>query len=244
MISFMCPQCNRRCKSLSGLTRYRNSAHRDDSRLAVPVTELRRDYHPSLNGTYNVFTITLFSFFEGQRCDSDGVFLSPDAPPELQTTKASDDWSPFPSRAGLELAEFLFAEAELSQKKIDKLLELWAATLVPHGDFPPISTHQNLHRQIDAITLGDVSWESASLKYEEPLPKVTRIPEWMTKGYDVWYRDPRKVIRNMLARADFDGHIDYTAYREFDGEKRQYGNMMSGDWSWRQSVRPTYLTFP
>ena len=229
MISFMCPQCGRRCKSLSGLTRHRNSAHGSDPRLNIPVTELRRIYHPNLNGTYSALIVTLFSFFEGQRCDQRGTFLPPEAPPEPPTTKADDDWSPFTSRVGFELAEFLFAEAELSQKKIDKLLELWAATLAPHGDSPPIIDHQDLHRQIDAIGLGDVQWESASLKYNRPLPKTTRSPEWMTTEYDVWFRDPREVVKNILASPDFEGQIDYVAYQEFDGEQRQYGNVMSGD---------------
>ena len=139
--------------------------------------------------------------------------------------------------------EFLFTEAELSQKKIDKLLELWAATLVPHGDTPPITTHQDLHRQIDTLELGNVRWENAPLKYDGPIPKTTRVPEWMTREHDVWYRNPREVIKNMLASTDFDGHIDYAAYQEFNGEKRQYGNMMSGDWSWRQSVRPAHSRF-
>ena len=151
--------------------------------------------------------------------------------------KVDGDWSPFASRAGFELVEFLFTEAELSRKKIDKLLELWAATLVPYNDSPPTTNHQHLHQQIDAIELGDVRWENATLKFEGPLPKTTRPPEWKTTGYDVWFRNPREVIKNMLARTDFDGHINYAAYQEFNGEKRQYGNMMSGEWSWQQSVR-------
>ena len=60
MLSFVCPQCGRRCKNFSGLTRHRNSAHKDDSRLAIPITELRRVYHPNLDGTYNPLHITLF----------------------------------------------------------------------------------------------------------------------------------------------------------------------------------------
>jgi len=183
-----------------------------------------------------LLALRLCSSSEGWCCDRHGRFLPPEAPPEPVTTKGDDDWAPFTSRAGFELAEFLFAEAELSQKKINKLLELWAATLAPHGDSPPIANHHDLHQQIDAIKLGNVQWESASLKYDRPLPKTTRPPEWMTAKYDVWYRDPHKVVKNMLANPDFDGHIDYVAYQEFDGEKRQYGNMMSGDWSWQQSV--------
>ena len=232
----MCPQCNWRCKNLSGLTRHQNSAHRDDPGLCVPVIELQRTYHPSLNGTYNSLDVTLSSSSEGRRCDGHGTFLPPEAPPEPLTTNVNDDWAPFTSQAGFELAEFLFAEAELSQKKIDKLLELWAATLIPHGDSPPIANHQDLHKQIDAIELGNVQWESTPLKYDHPLPTTTRPPEWMTAEYDVWYRDPHKVVKNMPANPDFDRHIDYVAYREFDGERRQYGNMMSGDWAWRQSV--------
>ena len=101
--------------------------------------------------------------------------------------KADDDWSPFTSRAGFKLTEFLFAKAELSQKKINKLLELWAAMLAPHDDSPPVTNHQDLHQQIDAIELGNIQWESASLKYDHPLPTTTRPPEWMTTEYDVWY---------------------------------------------------------
>ena len=186
-------------------------------------------------------TLLPFSSSKGWRCGRRGTFVSPEALPEPLTMKADNDWSPFTSRAGFELAEFLFAEAELSQKKIDKLLELWAATLAPHDDSPPVTNHQDLHRQIDAIELGNIWWESASLKYDRPLPTTTRPLEWMTTEYDVWYRDPHKVIKNMLANPDFDGHINYMAYQEFDGEKRQYGNMMSGDWSWRQSVRLSTL---
>lgn len=94
----------------------------------------------------NPLSITLFLFFKGWPCDEHDIFLSPNDPPGgILTTKADDNWFPFMSWAGFELTEFLFTEAELSQKKIDKLLELWAATLIPHTDSPPITDHQNLH---------------------------------------------------------------------------------------------------
>ena len=57
MLSFTCPQCDRRCKSLSGLKRHQISIHGNDPRLSIPVTELRRTYHPTLNGTYNLLDI-------------------------------------------------------------------------------------------------------------------------------------------------------------------------------------------
>ncbi|KAF9778110.1 hypothetical protein BJ322DRAFT_1014885 [Thelephora terrestris] len=235
-MSLTCPQCSWRCKSFSGLRRHQNSLHRDDPGLTIPVTELRREYHPDLNSTYTtIHTTPQFSTATGQRCDRHGASIPQNAPPEVPTIKVDTDWSPFESRAGFELAEFAFADAELSRRKIDKLLELWAATLVRHGDSPPIVNQRDLHRQIDAIELGDVRWENTCLKYEGPCPNTTRPPEWKTAHYDVWHRNPREVIKNMLARPDLEGHIDYTAYREFNGDQRQYSNVMSGNWAWKQS---------
>ena len=179
----------------------------------------------------------LFLSLIGERCDRHGVPLPPDTPPEVPPAKADDDWSPFASRAGFELSEFIFTDAELSQRKIDKLLELWAATLIPHGSSPPFSNHQNLLEQIDAIKLGSTQWESTCLQYKGPLPETPHRPEWMKAQYDVWYRNPREVIKSILARKDIEGHIDYAAYRKFNSEQRQYSNLMSGDWAWNQSVR-------
>jgi hypothetical protein len=157
---------------------------------------------------------------------------------------ADNDWSPFASRAGFELSEFMSTDAELSRRKIDRLLELWAATLVPHGSRPPIVNARDLHCQIDAIKLGDVEWEKTCLEYNGPRPETTRPPEWKTSKYDVWYRNPREVIKNLLARPDLEGQVDYTPYREFEGERRQYGNFMSGNWSWRQAVCSIHLIVP
>ena len=135
----------------------------------------------------------------------------------------------------------MFANAKLSQRKVNKLLELWAATLVPHGDSPPITNHENLHQQIDAIELSGIRWENAPLRYEKPLPETARTTEWKMVQYDVWHRNPREVIKHILARPDLEGHVDYMPYQEFNGVQRQYSNMMSGDWAWKQSVR---LSFP
>ena len=60
----------------------------------------------------------------------------------------------------------------------------------------------------------------------------------MKAQHDVWHRNPREVIKDILARKDLEGHFNYAAYREINGQQRQYGNMMSGDWAWDQSVRP------
>ena len=135
----------------------------------------------------------------------------------------------------------MYTDAQLSQRKIDKILELWAATLIPHNNSPPITNHQDLHRQIDAIQLGNVRWESAPLKYEGLLPRTSRIPEWKTAVYDVWYRNPREVIKDIFSSPDLNSHIDYVAYQEFNSERQQYSNVMSGDWAWQQSVSLLYI---
>jgi len=58
----------------------------------------------------------------------------------------------------------------------------------------------------------------------------------MTAKYQVWFRDPRKVIRNILANPDLVNDIDYIPYRDFEDGKRRYCDFMSGDWAWKQCV--------
>jgi len=107
--------------------------------------------------------------------------------------------------------------------------------------------HLDLRQQIDAVNLGHVPWVCAILNYKGALHTSSQHPpaEWKLAEYEVWYRNPRQVIRSILATVEFDGHVDYSAYQEFEGEARQYSNMMLGDWAWRQSVRLDfhYLTF-
>ena len=178
-----------------------------------------------------------FHFSAAKQCNERGDFLTSNVPPVLPTVRSVDDWSPFHSYVGFELADFLFSEAELSRKKVNQLLELWAATLVPYGISPPITNHAHLLQQIDSVRLGDVPWDSFSLSYDDPPPKTACPPEWKTTEYEVWFRNPRSVVREILRNPEFNGHIDYSAYQEFEDSQRRYCNMMSGDWAWRQSVR-------
>ena len=171
-----------------------------------------------------------------KQCNERGEFLTSDEPPASPAARSLTDWSPFNSRVGFELAEFIFAEAELSRRKADHLLELWTATLVPCGIAPPIADYRDLLQQVDSIPLGDVPWESFCLSYNNPPPQTTCPPEWKIAEYEVWFRNPREVIKSILSNPEFDGHVDYSAFQEFEGSQRRYCNMMSGDWSWEQSV--------
>ena len=109
--------------------------------------------------------------------------------------------------------------------------------LIPHGVPPPMTDYRDLLQQVDSIPLGDVPWESFSLSYDNPPPKSACPPEWKTTEFEVWFRNPREVIKGILSNPEFDGHIDYSAYQEFEGSQHRYCDMMSGDWSWQQSVR-------
>lgn len=234
-----CPKCARFFRSSSGFKRHFNTIHAYHPGLDVPVAESQKNYHPFLTGTCNLATsiITFYCVSTAKQCNEGGEFLTTDTLPALPTARPATDWFPFTSRVGFELADFVFTQAELSKKKINCLLELWAAMLVPHGAPPPITDHTDLLRQIDSIPLGDVPWESFSLGYDNPPPQTTRPPEWKTTKYDIWFRNPREVVKGILGNREFDGHIDYSAYQEFEDSKRRYCDMMSGDWAWRQSVR-------
>lgn len=64
----------------------------------------------------------------------------------------------------------------------------------------------------------------------------------MTEEYELCWRDPRSAVCNMLSNPGFDGEFDAAPYREYDQNGvRQYENVMSGDWAWRQAVRAWFL---
>ena len=164
------------------------------------------------------------------------MFLSPETPPIPPPPKSNEDWSPFSSCAGFELAELLYKKAEISQPNVDHLLSIWSATLAPHGDEPPITSYQDLHAQIDSIDLGFTPWKSWTARYQGHRPENSAAPSWMDEEYRLWYRDLRKVVHNILTNPDFSATLDYVPYRDFCDGKRHYCDFMSGDWGWNQCV--------
>lgn len=62
-------------------------------------------------------------------------------------------------------------------------------------------------------------------------------PSYKQQEYEVWYRDPETVLRNMLENPDFDGEFDTTPYVEIDeGESRRLSDFMSANYAWRHCV--------
>ena len=127
----------------------------------------------------------------------------------------------------------------MSQTNIDLLLSIWSATLAPHNDEPPITGVRDLHTQIDAIDLGSVPWKSSTIQYQGRRPENSAAPQWMDDEYQLWYRDPRKVIHDILGNPDFTMALDYIPYHDLQDGKCSYRDFMSGNWSWNQCVRPS-----
>ncbi|KAG2030826.1 hypothetical protein BDR03DRAFT_936547 [Suillus americanus] len=164
------------------------------------------------------------------------MFLPPGSPPKPLSDKSSSDWTPYQNHIEFETAEYFFVKNQTPAAQVNKLLDLWASTLKKHNDKPPFTDCRDLYKTIDKTPLGDVKWQSFSVHYNGERPD-TDVPPWMDQVFEVWYRDPREVIRNMLANADYAKEFYYRPYREFstDGNERQWKDFMSGDWAWDQA---------
>jgi Plavaka transposase len=59
----------------------------------------------------------------------------------------------------------------------------------------------------------------------------------MESTHEIWYRDPRLLFKGMLENSEFQDFIDYAPLRQYDTDgDRQYENVMSGNWAWKQAV--------
>ncbi|KAG1888701.1 hypothetical protein F4604DRAFT_1877237 [Suillus subluteus] len=173
-----------------------------------PGDKLYRNYHTLL---------------DGHPCDKHGNFL-PDGMPPPPTTepKSCDDWTPFRNHVEFEMAEFLYIQNQMPANQADRLLNLWATTLLKHGESPPFADHQDLYyHRFNSFGRGEVA----------------SYPLWMDGSYDVWYRDPREVVRNMLANPAYSDEMDYRPYCEYstDGDERQFRDLMSADLALEQA---------
>lgn len=174
-------------------------------------------------------------------CDEHGAPLPPNAPPPpLEPLPDYGDWWPYENRVQFEAADLLFTRDQMPAGKIDDLLNVWAASLAPHHDAPPFKDHKELYSTIDATPIpgGDANWETFNLCFRPPdedLPPDAA--NWKKTKWDVWYRDPRKLIDNMLQNPDFRNEFDYIPHQEYDLDgNHRFHNVMSGDWCWREAV--------
>ena len=121
----------------------------------------------------------------------------------------------------------------MSAGNTDKMMAM--ATKFQHGE-SLFKNHKDLCNTINAFKLGEVPWKSTPLGYQAKILD-SQVPEWMTVKYELFYRNPRNVIRNMISDTTFKFVFDYIPYQDFDeDEDQQYGNLMSGDWAFHQAV--------
>ncbi|KIJ58801.1 hypothetical protein HYDPIDRAFT_101977, partial [Hydnomerulius pinastri MD-312] len=171
--------------------------------------------------------------------DASGRLIDPSAAPPPVSNKSADDWGPYGDKLRFETAEFIFQNAEMSAGEVDRLCELWGRSLQSDrgGALPPFTDHKELYETIDATQVGDVQWDSFTLKYSGERPSVGDVPPWMDVTYDFWFRPAYSLVERLLSNTDFDREFDYAPYRDFGGEDetRHYENFMSGDWAWMQA---------
>jgi hypothetical protein len=168
--------------------------------------------------------------------------LEPGAPPPPPSSPPLDEngepqpFFPYKDREEFRLASFLFKQNQMPGTQIDELMDIWSNTLLA-GEDPPFADHADLYEIIDATVVGDAPWQSFSVNYCGDLPE-DNVPPWMLADYDVWHRDPRVVLRNQLANADFKGEFDYAPFQKFDDTgKREWKDFMSANWAYKQAVR-------
>ena len=180
--------------------------------------------------------------FLGRICDENGNHTTPDAPP-CDPDPEPHNWNPYNNRLQFELADFIFRRNQMSAGDINFLLGLWAASLAAHNDEPPFANAKDLYTTIDATPLGDVPWETFSLQHNGTQPQATcDVPSWMNAEYDVWFRDPRTIIQNLLSNTDFKSDFDYAPFQEYTSEGiHRFQDFMSGNWAWQQAVSYRFL---
>jgi hypothetical protein len=173
-------------------------------------------------------------------CQYDGSYLRPGKHPRPPPIPATDptDWGAFKSKHRFKMAELLYSKARMSEGNIDTLLQLWNNS----GNRLPFSGHRELLTAIDEIPVGDTPWHSFLVRYNSRLDGANHSEpqtKWMLDAHEVFYRDPRLVLHQMLANPDFKDGMDFSPYRVFDKDgARQYQHLMSGDWAWDQAVSP------
>jgi Plavaka transposase len=199
------------------------ASHSGPPSVSPPASEQDHDhleFHPLLDGT---------------PCDIHGYDLPPGSAPPPPDERPMNDYSPYATRAEFEFAEFIFAEEQMSGAKLDKHLNNLAA-LYPDSP-PPFANHEEMYSVIDATKEGDIPWQSFSVSYNGDLPDDGNAPPWMTAQYDVWYRDPLLSMEQQIGNPSFAEEIDFAPKRIFDKDnKRQYTDLMSGNWAWGQAV--------
>ena len=61
--------------------------------------------------------------------------------PPPRRDRTPDDWTPFDNKVQFALADFLFEDIQMLGRKINGLMETWAADNLKHGDLLSLADH-------------------------------------------------------------------------------------------------------
>ena len=100
----------------------------------------------------------------------------------------------------------------MSEGNISELMQIigeWARMLFAEDAEPPFADAKDMYETIDASEHGHVQWRSFSLSYKsEDLEEEMDAP-WKQKPYDVWFHEPREVLKMQLGNRDFAKDMDF-----------------------------------
>ncbi|EAU88020.1 hypothetical protein CC1G_12172 [Coprinopsis cinerea okayama7 len=260
---YRCSQCGKGYTSPHGLKQHRRvhelpvalrkiqdqqqpqTQHLDSSRVTVTRSESPEQLSsvrspslepqildtPSLTRPPN--RVETHPILDGTPCDAEGFDYDGPPEPPFENEALTEICYPFNSPSEFRLADFLYVKSEMSAGKIDELIEI-LAELYPNEP-PPMANHRELYALIDSIKEGEVPWDSFSVTYNGEKPTHGSIPPWMMQPYEVWFRDPLKVMESQIGNPDFKEKIDYAPKRVYQNDKRQWKDLMSGNWAWKQA---------
>jgi Plavaka transposase len=201
----------------------------------VPSTSIHLDINP-----YSHHLLIL-----GTPCDEDRNDLPPGTPPPPPTPPPVDEngkplpFFPYKDHEEFRLTNFLFRRNQMPGTKIDELMQIWANTLSA-GQDPPFTDRNDLYDTIDTAILGDAPWQSFSVTYgsDGELPiNGSSIPPWMSAEYDVWFQDPKVVLKIQLGNPDFKDEFDYVPFQKFDNNgEHEWKDFLSTNWGCQQAV--------
>jgi len=250
--SFVCAKCFLRCKTEGGLIRHNQTIHRDFTPVSDDDDDEHRftvESHPFLNGMKPICFIWhhLTFIFPGIPCNARGEYLPPYTrpPPTAASANAGDGnpWNPFNSRIEFDFAYYHFVDVQSSAEKIDRALDLWAASLMEYGGDAPWKDSAELYAMIDAIQDGDCPWKVYHICYKGPHPPGMP-PKWMTEMYELCARDSCQVLHHQLSTTAFKDKFNAAPYCQVNNQGiRTRSNLMSADWAWKQAVRDTDLGY-
>ncbi|KAG1897029.1 uncharacterized protein F5891DRAFT_1130081 [Suillus fuscotomentosus] len=252
-------QCRKGFLTRAGLTNHRNAVH---TNLVLPPSRIPQyqlqpmEHHhfdnnvgqqpdtdvDSRSDSNNAPPLGAYfvrhSVIDGTPCDMDDNDLNGSQP--LPHEKPKSPWHPFANRGHFSLADFVFRHNKMPGTQFDELMHIWAKVNGSEGGSgkpPPYANKKDLYDTIDAIDQGDVPWQSFTVQHGDvnSLTGDLSAPQWKLAEYDVWFRDPRMLLRNQLSNPDFKDGFDHAPHQVYgNNHERVFGDFMSGNWAWNQ----------